>query len=63
MLKRIKSTFPVSLLSEFSLLRKCEEIDRAYCLVCKVVFTIKYGSHLNYKTALRKEKMYINLIC
>ncbi|KAL4131790.1 hypothetical protein QTP88_009047 [Uroleucon formosanum] len=35
--------FTVSLQSEFTFLKKCEEIGKVFCTVCKAVFSIEHG--------------------
>ncbi|KAL4098108.1 hypothetical protein QTP88_022777 [Uroleucon formosanum] len=42
--------------SEFTFLKKCEEIGKVFCTVCKAVFSIEHGGRSDIKQHMEKKK-------
>jgi hypothetical protein len=55
MLKR-RCTFTVSLQSEFTFLKNCEEIGKVFCTVCKGIFSIEHGGRSDINQHMEKKK-------
>lgn len=51
-----RCTFTVSLQSEFTFLKKCDEIGKVFCTVCKAVFSIEHGGRSDIKQHMEKKK-------